>query len=125
MFRRASRRPAGSRARGLLLPEASAYHHLMEDRWRALKEATAEAVLRGPGTLSSAEREALARGEPPEELRALVEKIRRHAYEVTDEDIAALRSRYSEDQIFELVVATVIGAAGDRLRAGVRALEEA
>jgi len=67
----------------------------------------------------------MARGEPPEELRALVDKIRRRAYEVTDEDLDALRARYSEDEIFELVVATVVGAADLRLRAGLKALEEA
>jgi alkylhydroperoxidase family enzyme len=44
---------------------------------------------------------------------------------VTDDDLAALRARYSEDQIFELVVAAALGAAETRLRAGMRALEEA
>lgn len=97
----------------------------MDDAFRALKEATAAAVLRGPGTTSPELRQAMARGEPPDELRALVEKIRRHAYQVTDEDLAALRDRYSEDQLFELIVATVLGAADDRLRAALRALEEA
>ncbi len=90
-----------------------------------LKEATRATVLSGPGMTSVELRQALARGEPPEDLRALVETIRRHAYKVTDEDIAALRARYSEDQVFEIVVATVVGAADERLRAGLRALEEA
>jgi alkylhydroperoxidase family enzyme len=97
----------------------------MDDEHGALKEATAEAVLRGPGLAPRALREAVARGEPPEDLREIVEKIRRHAYRVSDEDVAALRARYSEDQIFELVVAAAFGAADERLRAGLRALEEA
>jgi alkylhydroperoxidase family enzyme len=97
----------------------------MDDRHGALKEATERAVLRGPGKASAEHRQAVARGEGPEELRALVEKIRRHAYRVTDEDLASLRSRYSEDQLFELVVAASFGAADERLRAGLRALEEA
>jgi alkylhydroperoxidase family enzyme len=97
----------------------------MSDRFAALRQATAEAVLRGPGTAPAALRQAVSRGEPPEELRALVEKIRRHAYKVTDEDLAALGDRYSEDQLFELVVAAAFGAAEERLRAGLRALEEA
>lgn len=97
----------------------------MADRFAPLRDATAESVLRGPGTTPAALREAVARGEAPEELRALVEKIRRHAYKVTDEDLAALRDRYSEDQLFELVVAAAFGAAEARLRAGLRALEEA
>lgn len=97
----------------------------MADRFAPLRKATAEAVLRGPGTAPAELRQAVARGEPPEELRPLVEKIRRHAYKVTDEDLAALRDRYSEDQLFELVVAAAFGAAEERLRAGLRALEEA
>jgi alkylhydroperoxidase family enzyme len=95
------------------------------DRFAALRDSTEAAVLRGPGTLSVDLRAALARGEGPDELRALVEKIRRHAYKVTDDDLAALRGRYTDDQIFELVVATVLGAAHDRVRAGLRALEGA
>ncbi len=97
----------------------------MDDDHGALKEATAAAVLHGPGEAPRALREAVARGEPPEDLREIVEKIRRHAYRVTDEDVAALRARYSEDQIFEIVVAAAFGAADERLRAGLRALEEA
>jgi alkylhydroperoxidase family enzyme len=92
---------------------------------RDLQEATARAALHGPGTTSPELRQAVARGEPPEELAGLVDKIRRHAYRVTDDDLAALRARYTEDQIFELVVAAAIGAAETRLRAGIRALEEA
>jgi alkylhydroperoxidase family enzyme len=102
---------------GYLLP--------VSDRLRELQEATAQAVLRGPGTTSAELRQALARGEPPEELATLVDKIRRHAYRVTDEDLAALRDRYTEDQLFEVVVAAALGAAEARLRAGMRALEEA
>ena len=61
----------------------------------------------------------------PGDLRALVEKIERHAYKVTDDDLAALKSRYSDDQLFEIVVAASLGSALERLRAGLRALEEA
>lgn len=97
----------------------------MNKPFSELEGATAAAVLRGPGTTSAELRQAVARGEPPEELRALVDKIRRHAYRVTDEDLAALGGRYTEDQLFELVVAATFGAAAERLRAGLRALEEA
>jgi hypothetical protein len=97
----------------------------MDERFRTLREALEGAVLRGPGTTPAELRQAVARGEPPEELRALVDKIRRHAYKVTDEDIASLAGRYGEDQLFELVVAASVGASGERLRAGLRALEEA
>jgi hypothetical protein len=97
----------------------------MGNRLQELADATAEAVLHGPGTTAAALRQAVARGEPPEELRGLVEKIRLHAYRVTDEDLAELRDRYSEDQLFEVVVAAALGAADVRLRAAMRALEEA
>jgi hypothetical protein len=97
----------------------------VSDRFRELKEATAAALLRGPGASPAELRQACARGEAPEELRALVEKIERHAYQVTDEDIASLRAKYSEDQLFEIIVAAAFGAADRRLAAGLHALEEA
>jgi hypothetical protein len=97
----------------------------VSDRFRELKDATAAALLQGPGACAAELRQACARGEAPEELRALVEKIERHAYKVTDEDVAALRAKYSEDQLFEIIVAAAFGAAERRLGAGLRALEEA
>lgn len=122
-------RDRGSRidARALPLPTPSVggYDAAVREDLDELKEATRAAVLSGPGMTSVELRQALARGEAPEDLRELVETIRRHAYKVTDEDIAALRARYSEDQVFEIVVATIVGAADERLRAGLRALEEA
>ena len=97
----------------------------MEDRFRVLKEAISEAVMRGPGRIPPEVRQAVARGEAPEELRPLVEKIRREPWKVTDEDLGALRARYSEDELFELMVATVCGAADERLQAAMKALEGA
>lgn len=97
----------------------------MKLRHRELEEATAAALLRGPGAASAELRQACARGEAPADLRGLVEKIDRHAYQVTDEDVAALRAKYSEDQLFEIIVAAAFGAGDRRLRAGLRALEDA
>jgi len=97
----------------------------VSDRFRELREATSAALLRGAGACAAELRQACARGEAPDDLRALVEKIDRHAYEVTDEDLAALRAQYSEEQLFEIIVAAAFGAADRRLRAGLRALEEA
>ena len=90
-----------------------------------LLEATKSASLNGPGKTESVLRQAVARGEPPPELAALVEKIRRWAYRVTDEDLAGLRAKYDEDQLFELIVAASVGAADERSRAAFKALEEA
>ncbi len=97
----------------------------MEDRFAIFREGTAAALLRGPATTSPELREAVALGAPPPELAALVEKIRRNAYKVTDSDLDVLRARYTEDQLFEIVVAAAFGAAQERLAAGRRALDEA
>jgi hypothetical protein len=80
-------------------------------------------VLRGPGQTDAALRQAAAEaGEVPEELRALLDKVRRHACKVTDEDLAALRARWSQDQIFELIVAAAVGDARRRIEALLAAL---
>ena len=97
----------------------------MDDPFAVYRRTTALALLDGPGATTSALRRAVARETPPPELAPLVEKIRRHAYKVTDADVDALRGRYSEDQLFEIIVSAAFGAAEARLAAGRRALEEA
>jgi alkylhydroperoxidase family enzyme len=45
-----------------------------------------------------------------------VEKVARHAYRVTDDDIAALRvAGHSEEAVYEMTVAASLGAALGRL----------
>ena len=90
-----------------------------------LQGATRRAVLEGPGTCDPSLRRQVASGNPPADLTALVRKIRDHAYRVTDEDVNALRARYSEDQLFELIVSAALGAAEHRLRAALAVLEDA
>jgi hypothetical protein len=98
----------------------------MDDRFEAARRALEDAVLRGPGHTDAELRQRLAeRRQVPEDLRALLDKIERHAYQVTDEDLVALRARYTDDQRFEIVVAAALGSALARLRAGLRALEQA
>jgi alkylhydroperoxidase family enzyme len=97
----------------------------MDDRFLSFRHATAAALLKSPATTSAELREAIAAGNPPPELQTLVEKIRSRAYTVTDHDLDALRSRYTEDQLFEIVVSAAFGAARERLAAAARALEEA
>jgi alkylhydroperoxidase family enzyme len=61
--------------------------------------------------------------ELPDDLRAYVEKVARHAYKVTDADVDGLRGAgYSEDAIFELTLAAALGAAQARLSAGLDAM---
>jgi alkylhydroperoxidase family enzyme len=59
----------------------------------------------------------------PAELRGYLEKVRLHAYKVTDEDVQALKDAgFSEDQIFEHTVSTAVAAGLERLEAGLGAL---
>lgn len=92
---------------------------------KALLEATQRAVFDGPGHTPPELRRAIARFQPPPELATLVEKIRRHAYRVTDRDLEALGERYTEDQRFEIVVASAVAAANERFNAGMAALNAA
>jgi len=97
----------------------------MDDRFAPLRNATVSACFRGSGLTTRELRETVGSGAPPLELMDLVEKIRSRAYTVTDQDLDALRSRYSEDQLFEIIVAATVGAAQERLAAACHALEEA
>lgn len=91
------------------------------------RKALVARTLEGDGRASHAQRRAAfdnaGLGEP---LSALIDKVARHAYKVTDEDVAAARaSGLSEDQIFELVVCAAIGQATRQYDAAVAALEAA
>ena len=91
-----------------------------------IRDRVLRSVLEGPGRSDAAIRKAAAEGRAvPAELQPLVDKIHQHAYRVTDEDIAALRAHYSDDQLFEIVVSAALGASRKRLFAGLQALDEA
>lgn len=97
----------------------------MDDPHKEARERIEASVLRGPGRSDAALRQAAAAGrDVPPELAGLVERIHRHAYRVTDEEMAALRGRFSEDELFEVVVAAALGAARHRLEAALQALED-
>jgi hypothetical protein len=98
----------------------------MQDPHEAGRRLIEDAVLRGPGHVDARLREAVAaRRDVPDDLRALVDKVALHAYKVTDEDFAALKGRYTDDELFEIVVSAALGTAQERLRAGLRALQQA
>ncbi len=59
----------------------------------------------------------------PPELAVYVERVRLHAYRVTDGDVDALKAAgFSEDEIFEHTVSAAVAAGLERLDAGLRAL---
>ena len=97
----------------------------MEDRFASFRRATAAALLQGSGATPSDLRQAIASGSAPPELMTFVQKIRSRPYAVTDGDLDALRDRYTEDQLFEIIVAAAFGAANDQLAAAHRALDDA
>lgn len=61
--------------------------------------------------------------EAPAELASYLEKVRLHAYKVTDADVQQLKDAgFSEDEIFEETVAAAVGAGLARLEAGLATL---
>jgi alkylhydroperoxidase family enzyme len=98
----------------------------MADPYADLRDRVLRSVLDGPGESDPAIRRAAAKGTGvPAELEALVEKIQKHAYKVTDDDIARLQPTYGDDQLFEIIVSTALGASRNRLAAGLEALDKA
>ena len=101
------------------------YNAVMDDRFASFRNATADALLNKSGATPAELRQAVAQGSSPPELMSLIQKIRSRAYTVTDEDLDRLRSRYSEDALFEIIVAAAFGVAQEQLAAARRALEDA
>src|SRR5262245_49328092 len=81
------------------------------------------AVLESDGTTSRELRQQAATGrELPADLAPVIDKVRKNAYKVTDEEIAALRQAgRSDDEIFELTCAAAVGVSLDRCRRAMAA----
>jgi len=112
-------------------------------RYAALTKRLIDSVLATPGHTAIELRQALlaraarlggrrdsgggqARDGVPAPLAGYVDKVALHAYTVTDEDLAALqRAGNSDDVLFEVTVATALGAALGRLERGLSALRGA
>ena len=59
----------------------------------------------------------------PPDFASYVEKVRLHAYEVTDEEVEALKEAgYSEDEIFEHTVSAAVAAGLERLDSALAVL---
>ena len=68
-------------------------------------------------------RAALPTAEAPADFAAYLDKVRRHAYEITDDEVQALKAAgHSEDEIFEHTVSAAAHAGLERLDAGLRTL---
>jgi len=92
-----------------------------------IRKALVARILEGDGRASPAQRRAAFDNQGlAEPLRTLIDKVAKHAYKVTDEDIAAARaSGLSEDQIFEIVMCAAFGQATRQYDAALAALEAA
>lgn len=61
-----------------------------------------------------------------EPIHTLIDKVANRAYQITDEDVAAVRAAgLSEDQIFEIVVCAAVGQASRQYTSGLAALASA
>jgi hypothetical protein len=77
-----------------------------------------EAILQSPGALPAYVRRAIARGEDPPELPALLVKVRRDAYKIVDRDVEGLDA----DVVLEAVLAAALAEADARRLAALRAI---
>jgi hypothetical protein len=84
----------------------------VDEGWRNVEQA----ILETPGALDPAVRRAIYEGDDPPELVALLDKVRRHAYRITDRDVEGLDA----DVVIEAALAAALGEA---LRDRQRALE--
>lgn len=99
----------------------------MSETARRFREKVVERAVHGPGTAASAARRAAFDNDGVDErVRALMDKVARHAWKVTGDDVAAAKAAgVSEDEIFELAVCAALGQATRQLAAGLAALDAA
>ncbi len=109
----------------------------MNEHLAELARRLRETVLTGPGVTDAALRRSVearasaldalsSEDSVPAELQSYLDKVARHAYKVTDNDVEALKQLgYSEDAIFELTVSAAVGAASARLECGLATLKGA
>jgi hypothetical protein len=88
-----------------------------KDRVQLLRDLE-QRVTAGAGVLDRSVRQAAAGGQAVAgAMGALVDKVRRHAYRVTDDDVAALLvAGTTQDEVFEVAVATALGEGARRYR---------
>lgn len=98
----------------------------MSDAAAKHRKLAVERVQSGDGHASAADRRAaFANQNVPDSARALIDKIAKTAWKVTDEDVAAAKQHHTEDQLFELAVCAAMGQATRQLDAAMAVLDEA
>ena len=97
------------------------------DKKQAAHRALVDRVLNGDGKASPELRaRAFGNAEVPTPLQALIGKVATRPAQVTDADVAAAKaSGFTEDQIFELVIAAAVGRSARLYEAGLAALADA
>ncbi|MEV6274472.1 hypothetical protein [Nocardia sp. NPDC051832] len=98
-----------------------------EDNKRVTFRELVDRVRHGPGRSAADERRSAFdnTGVPPA-LQPLIDKVATKPTEITDDDFAAAAAAgFSEDQLFELVIAAAVGQSARQYDAGLAALDEA
>ena len=89
---------------------AEDYGDGVDEGWQRV----AAGILETPGALDPAVRRAIYAGDDPADLAPLLEKVRKHAYRITDRDVEGLDA----DVVIEACLAAGLGEAlTDRARA--------
>jgi alkylhydroperoxidase family enzyme len=98
-----------------------------EDAKRAAFGALVDGVLKGAGRASAEQRaRAFSNSDVPPQLDTLIGKVATRPAQVTDADFDAARAAgFSEDELFELVIAAAVGQSARQYEAALTALAEA
>jgi hypothetical protein len=98
-----------------------------QDRKQAAHRALVDRVLHGAGQAPAQLRaRAFSNADLPAPLQTLIGKVVTSPAQVTDGDLAAAKAAgFSEDQLFELVIAAAVGQSARLYDAGLAALAEA
>jgi hypothetical protein len=99
----------------------------MSEAARRHRETVVQRAVHGPGLATSAARRAAFDNTGVDErARALLDKVARRAWTVTDADVAATQAAgMLEDEVFELTVCAALGQATRQLEAALAALDAA
>src|SRR5262245_30604974 len=99
----------------------------MSEATARYRKAAIARVLDGDGRASKEQRKAaFDNAGVAEPARALIDKVAKTAWKVTDEDVAAAKAAgLSEDEIYELCVCAALGQSQRQLEAALAALDEA